>query len=420
MDKNTEIKNTEESKDTKLSKDEIERYCRQMVLPEVGTENQKKLMKSKVLIIGAGGLGAPTLLYLAGGGVGTLGIIDHDNVDHTNLHRQIIHTTQNKGVNKAKSAAQAIQLLNPTTKVNAYEEKFTNKNCIEVCKDYDVLVDCSDNPQTRYLISDVAAILNLPLVSGSAVKWEGQLTIYNKDSTDKNDKSDVPCYRCMFPLATPTSAICNCNDHGVFGPVPGLIGTLQASETIKLIIGLKDKLLSKRMLFYDGLDTTFKLFTLRNKMPECIACSSSATITKENIKDYDYEEFVNPKLTKPPLRVELPAENKLKWVEFWKDYEKLSKDENVILLDVRPSEQYNIHHIPNFINLYLKELRKLEPTVLNEKFSKDKEIYVMCRKGNNSSHAAKLFLDNGYTKIHNLDDGMFEYQKQINPDVPLY
>ena len=200
-----------------LSKEEIERYCRQMLLSEIGSEGQLKLKESKVLVIGAGGLGAPCLLYLSGAGIGKIGIIDGDVVDTSNLHRQVIHNTPNKGLSKSKSAAQAVQLLNPFISITTYEEHLTRNNCLEVCSKYDLLIDCSDNPATRYLASDVAVILNIPLVSGSAVKWEGQLTVYVNDSTNKNEKTDIPCYRCMFPTATPASAVCNCSDAGVFG-----------------------------------------------------------------------------------------------------------------------------------------------------------------------------------------------------------
>ena len=262
-----------------LKKVEVERYCRQVILPEIGPQGQNLISKAKVLVVGAGGLGAPCLMYLAGAGVGEIGIIDGDCVDTSNLHRQIIHTTINKGINKAKSAAQYIQSLNPNLKVNTYEEHLTNKNALQILINYDLLIDCCDNPATRYLTNDICVILNKPLVSGSAVKWEGQLTIYIKDSLNQNNNS-LPCYRCLFPIPPPSAAVCNCADAGVFGPVPGVIGTMQANEAIKLIIGAKDKILSRRMLAYDAYEMTFKIFKLRMKKSDCIACGDVEICSK--------------------------------------------------------------------------------------------------------------------------------------------
>jgi len=409
-----------------LKKEEVERYCRQVILPEIGPEGQKLISSAKVLVIGAGGLGAPCLMYLAGAGVGEIGIVDGDSVDTSNLHRQVIHPTLNKGINKARSAGMYIQSLNPYIKVNIYEEHLTNKNGLKISKDYDLLIDCCDNPATRYLTNDICVILNKPLVSGSAVKWEGQLTIYVKDSLSSVSTNNLPCYRCLFPIPPPSSAVCNCADAGVFGPVPGVIGTMQANEAIKLIIGAKDKILAKRMLAYDAYEMNFKIFKLRNKKTDCAICGEpeKRQITEKNLENYDYEEFVNPSCTRVEKRVKIPAECNIKWIEFLQDDK--SEDKINTVIDVRPVEQFNMFklNIKNCltINLPFKNLvEDLEHLEKTHNFKKENKLYVMCRAGNQSTHAVKFLLEQGYSNIFNIQDGIHGYIKEIDSkETPFY
>jgi adenylyltransferase/sulfurtransferase len=404
--------------DKELSKESVERYCRQIILPEIGKEGQLRIQNSKILVIGSGGLGSPCLMYLAGSGVGSIGIVDGDKVDVSNLHRQIIHYTANKGINKAQSAKMLIHSFNPDVKVNIYVEHLSRKNAVSICQEYDLLVDCTDNPGARYLINDCAVVLNIPLVSGSAIKWDGQLTVYHKSTIDNNSVDDkLPCYRCLFPIPTPSSAVCNCSDAGVFGPTPGVIGTLQANEAVKLIIGHKDKILSKRMLIYDGLNMTFKVIKLRNNKDDCIVCGKIPKITKDNIKDFDYEEFVNPKECRIEKRVELPSTNDITWKQLKSDF----SSHNTIYLDVRSKEQYDMINLPGYINIpledFIKNVNKYEEENM---LNKDKNIVIMCRAGNFSTHAVKHLLNLGYNKVYNVMDGLHSYIREVDDNIPFY
>jgi molybdopterin/thiamine biosynthesis adenylyltransferase/rhodanese-related sulfurtransferase len=439
--------NIKSSQSTPLTKEEIERYCRQVILPEIGTEGQLKLKNSKVLVVGAGGLGSPCLLYLAGAGIGEIGIIDGDCVDTSNLHRQVIHQTANKGINKARSAEMMIRSFNPMIKVTIYEEHLSNKNGLKIAKNYDLLIDCCDNPATRYLTNDLCVVLNKPLVSGSAVKWEGQLTVYVKDSTSSENSNKLPCYRCLFPLPTPPSAVCNCGDSGVFGPVPGVIGTLQANETVKLLIGANEKILAKRMLTYDAYEMTFKIFKMRNYKDECIACGKEENrrINIDNIESYDYEEFTNPKSCRIERRVQIEDENNKKWSELIDLINKSKSMEEIVLLDVRAQEQFEMFNFNSdfeshlkieegvgtdsndgndlkFKNIPLKDLQDNYDTYQNIFSEKnDKQIFVMCRAGNLSTHAVKFLLSKGLKNVYNLEDGIHGYIKEIDSQkTPFY
>ncbi len=437
MDSNEECKSNKSNKSnnsskspTILSKEEVERYCRQIILPEIGPEGQEKINKAKVLVIGAGGLGSPLLMYLAGSGIGTIGIVDGDNVDLSNLHRQVIHSSENKGVNKAKSAAQLIKSFNPFIEVKIYEEHLTNKNGLEIAKDYDLLVDCCDNPATRYLTNDICVVQGKPLVSGSAVKWEGQLTVYVRDCLESS-ANKLPCYRCLFPMPTPPSAVCNCGDSGVFGPVPGVIGTLQANECIKLILGAKDKILSKRMLTYDAYEMSFKIFKLRNAKNDCIVCGSKENIkiTIENLQNFDYEEFTNPKESRVPKRLNIPEKNNKNWKSFINELNQTQENKsssNEVLIDVRPPEQFNMFNLNkqknlSFINIPLKEFKNNFTDLVEKEDIENKKVFIMCRAGNLSTHAVDFMLQKGYSNVYNLKDGIHGYIKEIDSEnTPYY
>ena len=274
-----------------LSPEEEKRYSRQILLSEMSLESQLKLKKSKVLIIGAGGLGSPCIMYLSGAGIGTIGIIDNDIVDESNLHRQIIHKLQNKGKNKAESAKIFIEEFNPNIKVEIYKEDLNQKNGISIFKNYDIIIDCCDNPKTRYIINDICVILNKPLISGSTVRWDGQLSIYVCDT----DGNKLPCYRCLHPKAPLIENTKKASQVGVIGTLPGIIGVMQANECIKLICGFNEQVLKKKMVIIDGFDMRIKVVKCRDYAKNCIVCGEEKKINENNFKDYDYNLFINEK-----------------------------------------------------------------------------------------------------------------------------
>jgi molybdopterin/thiamine biosynthesis adenylyltransferase len=294
-----------ESADT-LSSAEYSRYSRQLIMPSIGLEGQKKLKAAKVLLIGAGGLGSPASLYLAGAGVGTLGLVDADVVDESNLHRQVIHTEERVGQKKIESAQAQIQAFNRFTKVVGFDARLTASNAEEIIGSeqhcWDLVMDGSDNAATRYLINDACVLFKKPLVSGSALQWEGQITVLNY--------LDGPCYRCLYPKPPPAHAVTNCSDGGVVGMVPGVIGQLQAIEIVKLILGVpKEQTLWRRMIFFDGLAMKFRNVTLREKNPVCQACGESPSKIS-SVKAVDYADFCQTNCSKYAL-IRLPPSNSI-------------------------------------------------------------------------------------------------------------
>ena len=251
-----------------LTQEEHERYSRQLLLSELSLPKQLLLKHSKILIIGAGGLGSPCLTYLTGAGIGTIGIIDDDSVSLSNLHRQVIHTSNSTNINKAISAKHFLSSLNPFTVINTYPYALTRSNAVSIIKEYDLAIACCDNPQTRYLINDVCALLNKPFISGSSVRWDGQLSVHVKDAQGNK----VACYRCIHPNVPNDDMVAKAKDVGVIGTAPGVIGTLQANEAIKFVIGENEGLLCGKMLMYDGLDMKIKVVRLRGCREECIVC----------------------------------------------------------------------------------------------------------------------------------------------------
>ena len=281
-----------------LTKDEYKRYTRQLIIPGVSLEGQLKLKNTKVLLIGAGGLGSPAALYLSGAGVGTIGIVDGDTVDSSNLHRQVIHNNKRVGMNKTLSAKATINDFNEFVNVVTIEEHLTKDNAMDLVKDYDIIMDGLDNPKSRYILNDACVLNNKPLVSGSALKWEGMVSVYNyKDSS---------CYRCVYPTPTPAKLVTNCADGGVIGMIPGIIGQLEALEIMKIILG-EEGVLSNKMLFFNGKTSTFKKFTLRGKQKDCIVCGENATI--KDTKDYDYNVLCPPQACSLVDSVTLPVKN---------------------------------------------------------------------------------------------------------------
>ena len=281
--------NPEEGKLKSLTESEKIRYNRQMKLLELGIEGQLKLKNSKVIVIGAGGLGSSCLMHLAGSGVGKICIIDNDVVDMQNLHRQIIHNMKTVGVNKAISAKKFINELNPEIEVIAINDSFTNKNAINLCKDYDIIIDCCDNPKTRYICNDVSVILNKPFISAASVRWDGQVGVYVKDC----EGNKLPCYRCLNPKPPLKKNVKKCAEVGVIGTLPSIIGSLEANETIKIILGKNDQILKRKIMIFDGIDNKVKIMKTRDSMDTCEVCGKSKIINENNFSEYDYDKFIN-------------------------------------------------------------------------------------------------------------------------------
>jgi len=386
-----------------------ERYSRQMFIPEVSTEGQEKLHNAKVLIVGAGGIGAPAALYLAGAGVGKIGIIDADVVEESNLHRQIIHSNAKLGFNKARSARSAVLEFNPHVQVQVYEEWLSQENAQAVVQDYDLVLDASDNAIARYLVNDICVLNKKTLVSGCAIRWEGQLTILGKD--------DGPCYRCLYPECPHPSMMQSCGDGGVIGMVPGLIGILEALEAIKVILGVED-ILHKKLLIFDGKSTNFRRVKIRGRNKACISCGDEPTI--KDVRDYDYDTFTGMGKCASKLYVDLPPQNNIKWKEFLDVYKSADFDSTSLLIDVRPEEQFKIVSLGRELHLpYSGFMTMTEEDMVKNNVKKDKKIYVLCRRGNTSRNSTKHLLDMGYENVQNIIGGMNEYSRDWDASVPI-
>jgi len=268
--------------DKKLTNVEIDKYSRQLIMPEIGMKGQQTLKNSSVLIVGAGGLGCPSSLYLTGAGVGRIGIVDYDNVKLNNLHRQLLHSEISTGQPKVFSAADSLRKLNSSVEVTPYDIQIDSSNALDIIRQYDVVVDATDNVATRYLLNDACVMASRPLVSGSALQLEGQLIVYSYNNG--------PCYRCLFPVPPPPETVTNCGDGGVLGAVPGVIGVLQALETVKILLG-HHGVLSKSMLLFDGSDCSFRKVRVRDRNPSCAVCGSEPSVTAL----IDYEQFCGSK-----------------------------------------------------------------------------------------------------------------------------
>ncbi len=379
-----------------LSKDEILRYSRHLIMPEVGMEGQLKLKQAKVLTIGAGGLGAPLGLYLAAAGVGKLGIVDFDVVDYTNLQRQVIHGTSDVGRAKLESAKDRIDEINPNVEVDTYETRLTSDNALQIFKGYDIIVDGTDNFPTRYLVNDACVLLGKPNVYGSIFRFEGQASVFYAQ--------EGPCYRCLYPEPPPPGLVPSCAEGGVLGVLPGIIGCVQALETIKLILGRGESLIG-RLLVFDALAIRFRELKLR-KNPDCPICGAHPTITK--LIDYEQfcgirgEEYV-PQAAGIP---EITARDVKKMMDERKPF---------VLVDVREPHEYQICRIPGSKLMPLSEFTKR----MNELNSAD-EIVVHCKMGGRSAQAVGLLQKAGFRKIHNLKGGILAWSDQVDPSVPKY
>ncbi len=383
-----------------LSNDEIKRYSRHLIMPEVGVEGQEKLKKGSVLCIGAGGLGSPAALYLAAAGVGTIGIVDFDVVDFSNLQRQIIHGTSDVGRSKLASAKDRLLELNPHITIETYETALSSKNALDLFKPYDVILDGTDNFPTRYLTNDACVLLGIPNAYGSIFRFEGQASVFAT--------KDGPCYRCLYPEPPPPGLVPSCAEGGVLGVLPGVVGTIQATEAMKLIMGIGEPLVG-RFLIYDALRMKFRELKLK-KDPDCPVCGTHPTVTEL----IDYEQFcgVAPAATEVAVSTTNSSETETDVKELKR---KIDAKEDFFLLDVREPNEYQIGRIPGSTLIPLGEV----PQRVNE-IPRDKEVVVHCKMGGRSAKAAAFLRQQGYTNVKNLKGGITDWSDKIDPKVPKY
>ena len=378
-----------------LSKDEILRYSRHLIMPEVGMEGQLKLKAAKVALIGTGGLGAPLGMYLAAAGIGRIGLVDFDVVDFTNLQRQVIHGTKDVGKKKLDSAAETMLDINPYVEIDRHETALSSENALDILKDYDIVVDGTDNFPTRYLVNDACVILKKPNVYGSIFRFEGQATIFAYPGG--------PCYRCLYPEPPPPGLVPSCAEGGVLGILPGTVGLIQATETVKLILGVGEPLVG-RLVLYDALAMRFRELKLRRN-PECPVCGDHPTI-KELI---DYQQFCGiPNQPHEPA----PVEGDIDPVEV---KAKIDRGDRFLLIDVREPHEYQICNIPQAKLIPLGDL----PKRIHELNSAD-EIVAHCKSGVRSGKAVDFLKQAGFKKVRNMKGGILAWSDKVDPSVPKY
>lgn len=378
-----------------LSNEEIARYSRHLIMPEVALDGQKKLKSAKVLTIGAGGLGAPLAMYLAAAGVGTIGIVDFDVVDESNLQRQIIHGTKDVGRKKMESARDTIKDINPNVEVIEFEEALSSENALDIFKDFDIIVDGTDNFPTRYLVNDACVLLGKPNVYGSIFRFEGQASVFWAEHG--------PCYRCLYPEPPPPGLVPSCAEGGVLGILPGAIGVVQATETVKLILGAGDSLVGRLML-YDALGMSFREMKLR-KDPDCPVCGENPTVTEL----IDYEEFCGI-----PQAAAAEEENGVPEITVSELKSKMENGSNTYVLDVREPHEYEVANI----GVPLIPLGEL-PDRMSE-LNQNDEIAVHCKTGGRSAKAVKLLQDAGFANVYNVKGGITAWSEEIDARVPKY
>ncbi|ABU56451.1 MULTISPECIES: molybdopterin-synthase adenylyltransferase MoeB [Roseiflexus] len=378
-----------------LSNEEIRRYSRHLILPEFGMEGQRKLKQGSVLLIGTGGLGSPLALYLAAAGVGHIGLVDFDIVDESNLQRQIIHGTSTLGIRKTESAKMRLRDLNPHIDIATYETQITSENAFDLMRPYDVIVDGTDNFPTRYLTNDACVMLGKPNVYGSIFRFEGQATVFSP-------KHGGPCYRCLYPEPPPPGLVPSCAEGGVLGVLPGVIGTIQATEAIKLLTGIGEPLIG-RLLLYDALAMRFRELKLRRN-PDCPVCGDHPTVTEL----IDYQQFcgISPEEAHRDATIEITPAEVAEW---------LQSDHPPFLLDVREANEWEICHLPGAVRISVNELAER----MNE-LDSAVEMVVYCRSGVRSARAVDLLRQAGFRKVKNLAGGILRWADEVDPGVPKY
>ena len=382
---------------SELSHEEILRYSRHLLIPEVGLAGQRKLKESSALVIGTGGLGSPVALYLAAAGVGHIGLVDFDVVDTSNLQRQVIHGASTVGKLKVESARAKLLDLNSDIQIDIYNEPFTSGNAIHIAKDYDVLIDGTDNFPTRYLTNDVCVLLGKPNVYGSIFRFDGQLSVF--------DARQGPCYRCLFPEPPPPGLVPSCAEGGVLGVLPGTIGTLQATEALKILLGIGDTMVG-RLLLYNALDMSFDFVKLK-KNPKCRVCGPNADI-KELI---DYEEFCGV----PGHDHGDEGSAGAGWDITAAELAKRSQRGKLVLLDVREPHELYISALPNALNIPLGQLagRLAE-------LNSAEDMVVFCKGGTRSTRALELLVSAGFKKVRNLKGGINAWAREVDGKLPIY
>jgi sulfur-carrier protein adenylyltransferase/sulfurtransferase len=381
-----------------LTNEEVKRYSRHLIMPEVGVDGQRKLKAGKVLCIGAGGLGSPVAMYLAAAGVGTIGIVDFDVVDFSNLQRQILHGTPDVGRSKLASAKDRLQAINPEITIETYETALSSENALDLFKPYDVIVDGTDNFPTRYLVNDACVLLGKPNAYGSIFRFEGQASVFGA--------KDGPCYRCLYPEPPPPGLVPSCAEGGVLGVLPGVIGTIQAMETIKLILGVGEPLVG-RFLIFDALRMKFRELKLR-KDPDCPVCGTHPTV-KALI---DYEQFCGVHPASPePVTVTNNA-TEISAVEL---KQRLDRGDHLKIVDVREPNEYQINRIEGSTLIPLGDVPKrygeLDP---------NDEIVVHCKMGGRSAKAADYLRSVGFKRVLNLKGGILDWVDKVDPSQPKY
>jgi adenylyltransferase/sulfurtransferase len=380
-----------------LSNEEILRYSRHLIMPEVGMAGQEKLKAASILLIGAGGLGSPLAMYLSAAGVGKLGIVDFDVVDHSNLHRQVIHATSSVGIPKVESAKKRISEINPNVEVVTYMHPINRDNVLGILKDYDMVIDGTDNFPTRYLVNDAAVMLGKANIYGSIFRFDGQVTVFDP-------KRGGPCYRCLYPEPPPPGMVPSCAEGGVLGVLPGTVGLLQATEAVKLIIG-NGKPLVGRLLLFNALDMSFRELKVR-KDPSCPMCGPNASI-KELI---DYEQFCGMGRGNEEAFESAGSEIDALTLKEWMDAKK-----KIVVVDVREPQEWEIAHIEGAKLIPLGQLAGR----VNELDTAD-EIVLQCHHGSRSARAQAALAKFGFKKTHNLAGGIDAWATDVEPGMPRY
>jgi sulfur-carrier protein adenylyltransferase/sulfurtransferase len=382
-----------------LNAEEIKRYSRHLIMPEIGMDGQRRIKAGSVLCIGAGGLGSPAAMYLAAAGVGRIGIVDFDVVDYSNLQRQLLHTTPDVGLSKLQSAKNKINALNPHVQVETFEEALSSDNAMRLFKGYDVILDGTDNFPTRYLVNDACVLMGIPNAYGSIFRFEGQASVFAT--------KDGPCYRCLYPEPPPPGLVPSCAEGGVLGVLPGVIGVIQATESIKLLTGVGNPLIG-RFLIYDALNMKFRELKLR-KDPDCPVCGTHPTVTK--LIDYDQFCGITPAAQDHSAGATVSA-TEITPVEL---KAKLDAGETPFILDVREPNEYQINKIPGSTLIPLGELPRRY-----QELPKDRQIVAHCKMGGRSAKAQDYLKTVGFTDVLNLKGGILEWIDKVDPSQPKY